>query len=235
MNDAGAAFSRASDSLSAQQRRQNPFVQPAQAPCCTIPRTSLAAFVDDADDWQHADVLRKMCTGGVELQELNPHMAKLRSLRGLVRGDALTVPYYWNSKLGEWVDSRLSDERVSRVVVFSSAMAQYAISHCRGSRRCIIDFVDVDSDKWRQYASSRRWPMSWLYAREGRCLLEYDRAVAAQTHASVFVSAAEAALFARCWHRNQPHGSVRSKMAWIQTFSTPLRTIQTRMHRVNRC
>jgi hypothetical protein len=40
----------------------------------------------------------------------------------------------------------------------------------------VVDFCDVDSAKWTQYAADRRWPMSWLYRREGERLLDFERA-----------------------------------------------------------
>ena len=39
---------------------------------------------------------------------------------------------------------------IGTILVFSSAMAQY-VSHVRRVRR-VVDFVDIDSDKWKQYA-----------------------------------------------------------------------------------
>jgi sugar transferase (PEP-CTERM/EpsH1 system associated) len=60
-----------------------------------------------------------------------------------------------------------------------------------------VDFVDVDSDKWRQYAERKPWPASWVYRRESRTMLAFERRVAATVDASVFVSAAEAELFRR--------------------------------------
>jgi sugar transferase (PEP-CTERM/EpsH1 system associated) len=60
-----------------------------------------------------------------------------------------------------------------------------------------MDFVDVDSDKWNQYAAMHSWPMSWVYARESRHLLAFDRQVAAHADASIFVSKPEADLFRR--------------------------------------
>jgi sugar transferase (PEP-CTERM/EpsH1 system associated) len=74
-------------------------------------------------------------------------------------------------------------------------MGQYA-DDLSDARR-VMDFVDVDSDKWAQYARSKRWPLSWLYRRESRCLLRYERAVAARWDAGIFVSRDEADLFAR--------------------------------------
>jgi sugar transferase (PEP-CTERM/EpsH1 system associated) len=58
-----------------------------------------------------------------------------------------------------------------------------------------VDFVDVDSAKWSQYAQSCRWPLSTIYRREGARLLAFERAVAGATEASVFVTPAEAQLF----------------------------------------
>ena len=43
---------------------------------------------------------------------------------------------------------------------------------------CVVDFVDVDSDKWRQYAEQKPWPLSWVYRREARCLLALEQALA---------------------------------------------------------
>jgi sugar transferase (PEP-CTERM/EpsH1 system associated) len=63
--------------------------------------------------------------------------------------------------------------------------------------RRIVDFVDVDSDKWRQYAQHKRWPVSWLYRREAERLLAFEKNVASLFDASIFVSSAEAALFRR--------------------------------------
>jgi sugar transferase (PEP-CTERM/EpsH1 system associated) len=61
----------------------------------------------------------------------------------------------------------------------------------------LVDFVDVDSAKWSEYAASRRWPWSWIYTREGERLLAAERAIAAGAQRSFFVTSAEAALFRR--------------------------------------
>jgi sugar transferase (PEP-CTERM/EpsH1 system associated) len=72
-------------------------------------------------------------------------------------------------------------------------MAQYIESMTR--LPVLIDFVDVDSAKWTQYAPSHRWPMSWLYRREGQLLFDYERKIAARSVRSFFVTKAEATLF----------------------------------------
>jgi sugar transferase (PEP-CTERM/EpsH1 system associated) len=82
-----------------------------------------------------------------------------------------------------------------RALVFSSAMAQYLPEPQATEPPQVVDLVDVDSDKWRQYAQGHRGPMGWIYAREARRLLAFERAVAARASASVLVSEQEAALF----------------------------------------
>ena len=59
----------------------------------------------------------------------------------------------------------------------------------------VLDLVDVDSDKWRQYASKASWPLSWVYRREGRTLLRYEREAVLRFDAAILVSQAESDLF----------------------------------------
>jgi sugar transferase (PEP-CTERM/EpsH1 system associated) len=155
-------------------------------------RVHLGTFIDDRDDWKHVRQVQQMC-GETHFVPLNRGAARLRSLRALVSNEPLTLGYYRDAGLHRWVERILSEFQVKRIVAFSSAVAQYIFT--AGEARRIIDFVDVDSDKWFQYARRRRWPGSWLYRREGRLLLRFERKVAGIVDASLFVSRAEADLF----------------------------------------
>ena len=154
----------------------------------------LGTFVDDEQDWQHLPVLKNLC-GQTHFVGLNSRMARLRSAKGLLSGEALTLPYYYDASMQEWVTRLLENNPVHRVLVFSSGMAQYVAGQKWSSIRRVIDFVDVDSDKWRQYAKSKSWPMSAVYQREARRLEIYERRIAAEFDASVLVSQDEAKLF----------------------------------------
>ncbi|HJV74672.1 MAG TPA: TIGR03087 family PEP-CTERM/XrtA system glycosyltransferase [Noviherbaspirillum sp.] len=152
----------------------------------------LGTFVDDPDDWQHVETVKRLC-GESHFAALNPFTAKLRGVKALTMNRPLTVDYYCDSGLQEWVRKVMAEQPISRVLVFSSAMAQYA-AEIPNARR-IIDFVDIDSDKWLQYAENIFWPMRWIYRREGELLLRYERKISKEFDASLFVSEAEAALF----------------------------------------
>jgi sugar transferase (PEP-CTERM/EpsH1 system associated) len=153
----------------------------------------LGAFVDDPDDWQHADALKAWCKSA-KLLPLHPRRAKLLSLTGLLTGEALTLPYYRSGELARWAAALATDGTVTRGLAFSSAMAQFMP---RGLDRRVLDMVDVDSDKWTQYAPTQRWPLSWVYAREGRKLAAWEARVAADFDATLLVSREEAALLQR--------------------------------------
>ena len=156
-------------------------------------RVHLGAFVDDPHDWQYADTLRERCAS-VHLEGIDPARRKLWSLHGLATGEPLSVAFYRHRAMQAWVDARLA-EGVDRIVAFSSAMARYVTGATRAHR--VMDFVDIDSDKWRQYAAQQPWPMSWLYRREARLLLAWERRIAREFDWSAFVSDAEAADFRR--------------------------------------
>ena len=161
---------------------------------CARHRVYLGTFVDDPEDEPHVDTLRQWCAD-VHAARLSPLVARVRSLAGLLTGEALTLPYYDNGELREWVDRTCRTQGIDAVLVFSSAMAQYV--ELGGSLPTLVDFVDADSAKWTQYGETRRWPLSWLYAREGRRLLAFERTVAAGAQRSFFVTENEANLFRR--------------------------------------
>ncbi|MBI1284105.1 MAG: TIGR03087 family PEP-CTERM/XrtA system glycosyltransferase [Thiobacillus sp.] len=150
----------------------------------------LGAFVDDPDDWQYQDALKPYCKS-IKLLPLHSRRAKLASLAGLLTGEALTLPYYRSRELGRWAGDLAASGRVTCGLAFSSAMAQFMP---RNLARRVLDMVDVDSDKWTQYAPTQRWPLSLIYAREGRKLAKWEARVAQEFDATLLVSPAEAAL-----------------------------------------
>jgi sugar transferase (PEP-CTERM/EpsH1 system associated) len=157
-------------------------------------RVFLGTFIDDPEDEAHIATLKSMCAD-LHVAKLDPRFAKIRSLNGLLADEPLTLRYYRDATLQDWVNHTCRQQKIDAAVIFSSAMAQYIQDKQR--MPLLIDFVDVDSAKWTQYAPKHRWPMSWLYRREGKLLLAYERQMAALASRSFFVTEAEVALFAK--------------------------------------
>jgi sugar transferase (PEP-CTERM/EpsH1 system associated) len=154
-------------------------------------RVHLGAFVDDPRDWQHVPELRKYCDQ-TYFASLVPGVARIKSLRGLLSGEALTLAYYRHRGLARWVARMQSTYPITHAVVYSSPMAQY-VRKSDGLLR-VADLVDVDSDKWRQYGADRPWPLSEIYAREARKLARFEREIAAEYDATLLVAPHEANL-----------------------------------------
>jgi hypothetical protein len=126
-------------------------------------RVFLGTFVDHPDDGP-CGRLAEWCEES-HVVRLDPRLARVLSLRGLLGGEALSLPYYRDAGLRQWVADVVAREGIRQAVAFSGPMAQYL--DVPGLDRRIIDFCDLDSAKWTQYAPDHRWPMSWLYRREG--------------------------------------------------------------------
>ncbi|HET7306560.1 MAG TPA: TIGR03087 family PEP-CTERM/XrtA system glycosyltransferase [Gammaproteobacteria bacterium] len=158
-------------------------------------RVHLGTFIDDPRDRVYLDDLQPLCAS-ICAVNLNPKVARLRSLVGLLTGEPLTLRYYRNRQLRHWIRGLLKAQPVAAVIAFSSSTGQYVPAHAMCGRR-IMDFVDVDSAKWQQYARSARWPASLVYAREAHKLAEVERHIAQTFDAAIFVSSDEAAFFRR--------------------------------------
>lgn len=156
----------------------------------------LGAFVDLEDDWRHAEALRAM-VAGLQLCPLPRRVAIARSATGFLTGEPLSLPFYRSARLARWVRETLEARKIDVAFIFSSAMGQYLPE--RRMPLEIVDFCDVDSDKWRRYAETKSWPLARIYAREARLLADYERRLAGRSDWSLFVSDSESRLFAEGW------------------------------------
>ncbi len=161
---------------------------------CRHYRVYLGAFADFEGDAGHVNALRELCAE-VKIIPLSPMLARARCMTGLLRGEPLTLAWYRSAALQRWVDTTVGAQKIDKAVCFSSAMTRYLDRP--GSPRLVADFCDVDSEKWAQYADGRGWPASFIYGREARTLLAFERRSAARAAACTFASQAEAELFVR--------------------------------------
>jgi len=156
-------------------------------------RVHLGTFIDAPEDREHAPALQRYCASWFAAP-VDPFWRRLRSLQGLLSGKPLTEAFYGHRPLAAWCNRVLREQRIERIVAFSSSMAQFALDVPAPARR-VMDFCDIDSDKWRQYASHRRGPSAWIYRREARLLEQLERDIARRFDVSVFVSEREAQAF----------------------------------------
>ena len=157
----------------------------------------LITLADDPADLAHRTALAKMCRR-VAVFPLNRLSATLRGGWQLLRGRSISQGYFYHPDFEQTVDEWTSSESYHAIVCFSSPMAGYVMKktgEIPSSTRLIMDFCDLDSDKWLQYSRKSPFPMSAVYRVEGRRLLAFEKQVSKAFLHSLFVSAAEAELF----------------------------------------
>ena len=158
-------------------------------------RVFLGTFLDNPDDERFIGNVKDICPD-TYIARLRPSVAKISSLVALLLKQPLSIRYYRNERLQAWVNQTLKENHIDSILVFSSVMTQFVpVMTGKDAPALLIDFVDVDSKKWMQYADKHRWPLSWLYQREGEKMLNFDRAASVRAKKSFFVTEKEAALF----------------------------------------
>lgn len=176
---------------------------------CHNHEIDLLSLADDPKDMAFKRNLERYCNR-VKLFGLNILKSKLNSLTGLaIPSRPLSVSYFYNKRLQTCLNQWVAQKAYDAVICFSSPMAEYLFRcptlnerHTPGKAlsdssqpRLIMDFCDVDSQKWHQYASNSSFPLNLVYGIESKRLLEYEKKINRSFHHSVFVSTREVEIF----------------------------------------
>lgn len=151
----------------------------------------LFTLADESDGLAHQAELGRYCRR-VTVAQLHPRLARLRSLPYLLTRTPLTLPCFYSAELHAQVRRAMAQRSYDRIFVYCSAMAQYV--DLAGGVPAIVDFVDMDSDKWTQYAAHTRFPLSAIYRREGRRLGQYERRIGERASCVLVTTEREAEL-----------------------------------------
>lgn len=153
----------------------------------------VGAFADDARDMGFADTLSQW-TASQKIVQRNPGKIGAAA-SALVGGLPMSVSLFDDKALHAYVAETLASQPISHIFVFSGQMAHYVPEDFSG--RFLMDFVDVDSEKFVGYSKDPAisFAMRQIYAREAKQLSAFEHKTAARADVSLFVSEAEAALF----------------------------------------
>jgi sugar transferase (PEP-CTERM/EpsH1 system associated) len=162
----------------------------------------LISLVDNPDDFKYKENLEKYCRN-VKIFPLNTKIAKFKGFLSLAKGKSITQGYFYSQEFQKSYDQWSKDTHYKAVICFSSPMAEYVLKSQKIYETnnlkpsYIMDFCDLDSDKWLQYSKKASFPLNILYRLEGKRLLDYEKAVNKVFDKSLFVSKNELALFLR--------------------------------------
>ncbi|MGC6399184.1 TIGR03087 family PEP-CTERM/XrtA system glycosyltransferase [Sphingomonas sp. FW199] len=154
-------------------------------------RVHLIAFADDPRDLGHGAALDALVASHRILPRTKGRARA--AAEALTTGRPVSLTAFADPAMRAAVDAVLTREPIDAIFVYSGQMAQYLPAS--GGPRVIMDFVDMDSAKFADYAATARGPMAWMMQREARMMQAFEAAIADRVEASLFVSDAEAALF----------------------------------------
>ena len=156
----------------------------------------LGAPVDDPDDWQHRNALDDLCVETC-IADGRGRSRQRAAVEAVARREPVSFAYFRHKTMTEWVRKVTREHRFEAAILYSSGTAPYLAAMETQPERLIVDFVDVDSEKWRVLGETQGGVMGKVYAREAVLMRAAERKLAQRADASLFVTDNEAALFER--------------------------------------
>ena len=148
-------------------------------------RVHLVAFGETEADFAPPADLAEALASVTLLRRSKPQA--LAAVEALAKGLPVSLTAFASPAMARAVAAR----RCDAVYCFSGQMAQYLPA----GAPAVMDFVDMDSAKFAGFAADGAAPIRWMMRREARLLGAFERRIACDVRASLFVSEAEAALF----------------------------------------
>lgn len=151
----------------------------------------LVSLVHDDEEQSHVDEVRAFVSNVTTLR-----VTKLRSRANAALAMMGSTPLThalldaagMTAALQEICETRPPDV----VFAYCSGMARFAMQSPLDGVPFVLDFVDVDSQKWRDMAAAGRGPRSWIYRREAATLGAFEARAAHKAATSLVVNEREA-------------------------------------------
>ena len=158
--------------------------------------------------------LEKYCNR-VFVLPFNTVFAKIKGIASLLKGNSISAGYFYFKKAQQIFNQWIAETQYHAIICFSSPMAEYIFRSKifqfpglpasqppnlpASQPMLVMDFCDVDSDKWRQYSQQVRFPLNLIYRMEHRRLLQYEKKINQTFDRSIFVSQQEADMFSELY------------------------------------
>ena len=144
-------------------------------------KVDVSCSLEDERDQQHLNELDKKINGHTQGFSY-PEAKWWRLLKGLISSKSLSEANFFNEQLQKWLVQRVAEHHYCAVLFTASSLYPYALALQENNSiqhfappTILIDFMDVDSDKWQQYATQSHWPMRLIYSREAKLVRQLEK------------------------------------------------------------
>jgi sugar transferase (PEP-CTERM/EpsH1 system associated) len=154
----------------------------------------LATLADEPVPEQTLAALQALCAR-VAVVPLGHWSRWLRAPGALLRGRTITEGVFHAPALVDILRAWAGETRFRASLASASSMVPYLRLEELRPIPAVVDLVDVDSQKWLDYAAFDRGPRARLYRMEGTRLRQLEQTLPSWARAVTLVSDAEAELF----------------------------------------
>jgi sugar transferase (PEP-CTERM/EpsH1 system associated) len=151
-------------------------------------------LADGKQDLDNIPGLRRYAQS-VTAVPVNGWKSKLRALEALFVGGSLSVAAFNEAKLHNIIRQKFAELQPDLIMVYSCNVGQYAEHFPQVPR--IMQFAELDSARWGQFARRSRPPLRWVYAIEEQRFFAYEQHIARTFSHALVCTAAEQCDFER--------------------------------------
>jgi sugar transferase (PEP-CTERM/EpsH1 system associated) len=135
-------------------------------------RVVVASLARSADEAEEGQGLTPYCAE-FDMVQVNETVQNMRTVGCVVTTSPSSMGYFYSPELARRIGARLEAQRFDLIIVHCSSVARY-VEHAKGVPR-ILDFGDMDSQKWLAYSHHKPFPVSTGYWLEGTKLEREER------------------------------------------------------------
>lgn len=141
----------------------------------------------------------------IEVASVDNQSRWFRAASSVAHGRSASEGLFASPQLRRIVTAWSNEIQYDAVLVFCSSMFPYVVTPGLKGVPLIVDLIDVDSQKWFDYASNTRGLKRWLFKLEGRRVRRLEQTIAARAEAVTLVSQPEVDLLYRHAPRAKAH------------------------------
>lgn len=159
-------------------------------------RVLLGCLADEPVVEDHVRLLRELCADVCVVDNASIR----RWVRGggsFLRGQTISEGLFYHPKLQQRLSRWLAEFPVQSCLLSASSLAPYLHDSqmAKLNSATVVDLIDVDSQKWLDYAGVFRGWKRWVYRHEGERLRKLEIELARRVQALTVVSESECGLF----------------------------------------
>ncbi len=155
---------------------------------------SLACVSSEPIHPQAKDAFKEVCRR-VVIAEVGNRSRWVRACASMAFGRSLTEGLFWSPSLASTLDHWADVLPFDAALVYCSSMMQYACQKSLAKVPRVVDLVDVDSQKWQDYANRSPLWKRLVYQLESRRVRRLEQEISRSANAVTLASDAEAMLF----------------------------------------